>query len=168
MAWSDPRTWTGGETPAASVWNAHIRDNFNWLGRAGEDGWASFTPTWTASGTAPAIGNGTLSGFYQHVGMLVVVTFHWVAGGTTTFGTGDYSFATPVAMNIHSLTYSGFGGAVFADTGTGERHGQVRVLGSTVQLYHTDTGSTVVGQTSPHTWADTDEIHASYVGESAG
>jgi hypothetical protein len=31
MAWTDPRTWTPGETVTASLMNAHVRDNMNVL-----------------------------------------------------------------------------------------------------------------------------------------
>lgn len=31
MAWTTPRTWVTGETPTAAQFNAHIRDNLNFL-----------------------------------------------------------------------------------------------------------------------------------------
>lgn len=31
MAWTTPRTWTGGETLTAALLNTHLRDNFNEL-----------------------------------------------------------------------------------------------------------------------------------------
>ena len=167
MAWTTPATAVAGDTLTASFWNTHVRDNLSWAGRAGISGWASYTPTWTSSGTAPAIGNGTASGFYQHVGYGLIVVGHIVFGSTSTYGTGNYSFATPVTAALHSLTYSGFGHALLVDTGTATRHGIVVVLQDTIQIRYTDTGSSLVGQTTPHTWANTDEIHFSYIAESA-
>lgn len=32
MAWSVPRTWVALETPTAAIMNAHVRDNFDFLG----------------------------------------------------------------------------------------------------------------------------------------
>ena len=33
--------------------------------------WTSFTPTWTASTSNPAIGNGTLRGYYLKIGRMI-------------------------------------------------------------------------------------------------
>lgn len=57
----------------------------------------TYTPTWTSSGTAVALGNGTLTGHYLKIGKLVFYSISLVAGSTTTFGTGTYNFALPVA-----------------------------------------------------------------------
>jgi hypothetical protein len=59
--------------------------------------WTAYTPTWTSSGTAPAIGNGTLQGSYLRVGKLVYGHIYWKAGSTTTYGTGLYFFSLPLA-----------------------------------------------------------------------
>lgn len=57
----------------------------------------SFTPTWSADGSAPSLGNGTLTGRYaiSADGKLVWVMVELVAGSTTTFGTGEWRFAKP-------------------------------------------------------------------------
>ena len=167
MAWVSQATAVAGDTLTAAYWNTYVRDDINWIARAGINAWSSFTPTWTSSGTAVALGNGTTTGFYQHTGMGLMVTGHQIMGSTTTYGTGNYSFATPVATNIHASTYSGFGHAILVDTGTATRYGLVVVLGSTIQIHYTDTTTSLVGQTVPHTWANTDEIHFSYIAESA-
>jgi hypothetical protein len=31
MAWTTPRTWTDGEVPGATIFNAHVRDNLAYL-----------------------------------------------------------------------------------------------------------------------------------------
>lgn len=54
MAWTTPRTWVNGEVPGETIFNAHVRDNLNYLlsGRGGSaaarDNNASYT---TSSGT---------------------------------------------------------------------------------------------------------------------
>ncbi|MFI6440472.1 hypothetical protein [Streptomyces sp. NPDC050759] len=58
--------------------------------------WNTYTPTWTAATTAPAIGNGTLTGKYAVVGKVCHFTALVAFGSTTTFGSGAYSFGLPV------------------------------------------------------------------------
>lgn len=93
MAWTSPRTWLAGEKPAAATLNTHIRDNFNAIGAA----WTSYTPVWTAATTNPVIGNGTLNGAYVAAGKLIFYRIAIVAGTTTTWGSGAYSFTYPFA-----------------------------------------------------------------------
>lgn len=61
--------------------------------------WTAYTPTWSSSGTAPAIGNGTLTGRYIQLGKLVVFRIFWQAGSTTTFGTGYWTWTLPVTRS---------------------------------------------------------------------
>lgn len=65
----------------------------------GYPGWFAYTPSWTSSGTAPAIGNGTLDGRFTIVGKLIAVRARIVAGSTTTFGTGTWALSLPVASS---------------------------------------------------------------------
>jgi hypothetical protein len=58
--------------------------------------WNSYTPTWTAVTTNPAIGNGTLTGKYAVVGKVCHFTMYAAFGTTTTFGSGLYTFGLPV------------------------------------------------------------------------
>lgn len=58
--------------------------------------WISFTPNWTSSGSAPAIGNGTLTGKYIKHGTLVFFRIKFVGGSTTTWGTGNYFIDLPI------------------------------------------------------------------------
>lgn len=57
----------------------------------------AFTPTWTSSGSAPSIGNGTFTGYFSMVGKKVYLRFKFVGGSTTTWGTGSYFINLPVA-----------------------------------------------------------------------
>ena len=95
MSWTAPRTWVAAEVVSASIGNTHWRDNFKAIG----DAWASYTPTWSASGTAVAIGNGTQVGGYINPGKLVIFRAKITMGSTTTYGTGSYRIALPVSMN---------------------------------------------------------------------
>jgi hypothetical protein len=66
MAWVSPRTWTAGETVTAAFMN-QLRDSLKAIG----DPWTAYTPTWGSSGTAPVIGNGSITGAWVSVGKLV-------------------------------------------------------------------------------------------------
>ena len=57
----------------------------------------SFTSTWTASGTAPAIGNGTIVATYARSGALIDVLWDITLGSTSTVGTGVWFFSLPRA-----------------------------------------------------------------------
>ena len=59
--------------------------------------WVTYSSAWTSSGTAPAIGNGSISARYSITGKTINVLIDLIAGSTTTFGTGGYSFSLPFA-----------------------------------------------------------------------
>lgn len=67
--------------------------------------WQAWQPIWSAaSGTNPAIGNGTITGRYVQVGKTVTFTAQITAGSTTTFGTtsGGYQLTYPVPPRVGS------------------------------------------------------------------
>lgn len=70
--------------------------------------WDSWTPTWTSSGSAPSIGNGTLSGAYIVVGKTCFFRIKFVGGSTTTWGTGSYFINLPVAGHSGIAANDGF------------------------------------------------------------
>jgi hypothetical protein len=57
--------------------------------------WTSYNPVWASTGTQPSIGNGTLTGEYRLVGKTCTMRMSIVAGTTTAFGSGFYSFTVP-------------------------------------------------------------------------
>lgn len=69
--------------------------------------WTAWTPSWTASsGTAPALGDGTLIGRFKQVGNTVLFDLVLVFGTTTTGGNGTlnanaglWQFSLPVAAS---------------------------------------------------------------------
>lgn len=87
-----PRNWTTGEVVTAALLNQEIRDQLNSI----FDAWTAYTPTFTSSGTAPSLGNGTVSGRYMKVGRTVHVFIALVWGSTTTPGSGNLSLGLPV------------------------------------------------------------------------
>ena len=59
--------------------------------------WTAYTPTWTSSGTAPSLGNGSWSAAYQQLGKTVFVRIYLLFGSTTSAGTGNWRITLPVA-----------------------------------------------------------------------
>jgi hypothetical protein len=69
--------------------------------------WQTYTPVWSTSGTAPAIGNGTITGRYAILGKVIVCHINLIAGSTTTFGTGTQSFTLPFTAANQGASYVG-------------------------------------------------------------
>ena len=164
MGWTAPRTWAAAETITASIMNAHVRDNFKTLA----DPWVTYTPAWTSTGTAPAIGNGTIVGASITTGpktidFRILITM----GSTTTYGTGSYRFSLPVtAATLGTGSGMNIAGHL-TDTGTAVWGVQSCrfVTTSTIELLAptatADARLAVVAQTVPFTWANTDILFIS-------
>lgn len=82
---------TAGSTPGDAFWDAENYDR--WV--ALYAGWSSWTPVWSCSVTPPSLGNGTLAGAYKATGKTVEFRLRFVAGSTTTYGEGLWSFTLP-------------------------------------------------------------------------
>jgi hypothetical protein len=122
---------------------------------------AAFTPTWSSSGTQPAIGNGTISGRYTRVGSLIFATWLVIPGSTSTFGTGSYNLTLPVAAAVQRYTL----GVDLLDTGTQHYVGQAIVDGNVSTTVFSEivagsnaTGPTGWAQTAPFTFGNTDRL----------
>lgn len=89
---STPHDATAGAVLTAAQWDATVRDGFTAFGAM-----TSYTPTWGSSGTAPTLGNGTLTGFYTQVQKTVFFRLKLTTGSTSTYGTGNYTFTLPVS-----------------------------------------------------------------------
>ena len=70
--------------------------------------WQAYTPTWTGATTNPSLGDGTLTARYAVFGTVCVYTLGLVAGSSTTFGSGSWSFSLPVnAVNTPGINFFG-------------------------------------------------------------
>lgn len=84
-----------------------------WLSVGTNGAWTSFTPAWSATGSPPAIGNGSLFGHYALQGKVCTVFINITAGTTTTFGSGGLRLSLPVAprtgavMVLHGFHFDG-------------------------------------------------------------
>lgn len=126
----------------------------------------SYTPVWTSSGTAPAIGNGSVSGSFCRVGNLVQFAMVITFGSTSTFGTGEYYFSLPVAMGSSARGITGY--SLISDFGVGFSRGffpETVPNGFTDKFALRNDAGTPVQQTVPITYATSDAIYVwgSYV-----
>lgn len=87
-----PRTWVVGEIVTAAMLNAEIRDQIMSM----LDAWTPYTPVFGSSGTAPAVGNGVITGRYMKIGRTVQFAVQMVVGTTTTYGSGNLNVSLPV------------------------------------------------------------------------
>lgn len=69
--------------------------------------WQSFTPVWSSSGTAPAIGNGSIIGYERRVGSDVEFNIKILSGTTTTYGSGTWFFGLPKKIGTQNLGSAG-------------------------------------------------------------
>lgn len=134
------------------------------LGHVVPSGTTAYTPSWTSSGTAPAIVNGTLTGLYQVVGDLVYVAINLVAGSSTTYGTGFYNFSLPVAPRAgFRMVLNG----VLTDVGTQSYDVNAVINGSSsfeeILAASNAAGPTNWGATNPFTLGSSDRITISGV-----
>jgi len=118
----------------------------------------SYTPSWTSTGTQPAIGNGSIAGSYVQIGKIEVASASIVAGSTTTYGTGNYSLSLPIAPAAVSTVVALGVGSMFLSGGS-----------SINNILWVDNGRLLLNQlafaqvtpTSPITLASGSEIHVS-------
>jgi hypothetical protein len=117
-------------------------------------GAVTYTPTWTADGTAPDLGNGTLTGAYWREGQFLHVNITLTPGGTTTFGTNAWHFSVP-----QSAARTTTGSALMTDTGTALYAGTSRIAStaSTVEVYGYNVANAATSAI-PFTWASTDVL----------
>lgn len=121
----------------------------------GVDGWASYTPTWTSTGTQPALGNGTISGAWTKIGRTVHYVISMTTGATSTYGTGVYLWSLPTPAAGGSRPGSN---CYIVDSSVGTQFPRaVRQNSSTVVFALSEAG-VFVGPTAPMTWAAGDSI----------
>lgn len=152
MAWTSPKTWAANDVLTAADLNTHVRDNLKAVTE-----WTSYSPTWTATGGTPTIGNGTLSGSYILAGDLLVLRIELVIGSTTSLGTTTvWRFSLP-----SGITGSGFnvtaGVAYDSSANTTQMVGGFVTSGASNMGVNTQNGANV-GYLLPFTWATGDVL----------
>jgi hypothetical protein len=147
-------TFSAGQKLFAS----DLQDMVDQIDSLTDPNWTSYTTTWAASGTAPAIGNGTLAARYRRSASsdLVIAEVRMAMGSTTTYGTGFYSWTLPFTAASNANLFTS-GKANLYDSSALTRFGASAKLDSvTTVILNAHNGT--IGQTIPFTWANGDEI----------
>ena len=129
--------------------------------------WQSYTVSWTASTTNPAIGNGTLIGRYTQIGKTVMGTISLVMGSTTTYGSGGWYFSLPKAVASNAFLT---GNWVVVDASPLKFYaGLLRAYGNEdkISQFIRDAGLYWLAGITPHTWANGDSLRISFTYEVA-
>lgn len=132
--------------------------------------WTTFATSWTTGGSAPSIGNGTITARYSRVGRMITYLISLSAGSTTNFGTGEFRFSLPATQST-AIGSNGFyvGDALGIDTGTGLYMG-VSVIDNTnnfVRVFKGDGTTNPWSNTVPFTWGNTDSLNISITYEAS-
>lgn len=144
-AWGTPMTNNVNElitdiTPAVSAWTA-------------------FTPTWGTTGTAPSLGNGTVTGRFMQFGKVGFFDGVFTAGSTSTYGTGTFTFALPTGWTAAGGAGTLVGDARLLDTSVSTRYvGVIYITASTTITVTSNAATTDVSGTVPFTFATGDVI----------
>lgn len=136
-------------------------------------GYKAYVPTWGATGTAPVLNNGTLTGRYITLGKFTQVWGILTMGSTTTFGTGAYVFGFPVGVLPNQSRAVGIFDGIDASSGARmfgvcEPQGGAAGAGAFAMVFpNTWPGGSgnSVSTTVPWTWAASDQIFWSLVYE---
>ena len=135
-----------------------IEAAFNGLGV-----YVDFTPVWVSSGTAPALGNATLTGRYAQIGKQVHCYGRIVFGSTSTFGSGTYKFGLPVLAAANAVN-SRVGGPVELFDTSASATGLGRAQITDNNRFAANYGATylgtltAIGPAAPWTWATGDIV----------
>ncbi len=165
----DLLTATANDTPARLAVGANnlvlTADSATSTGLKYSADYTAYTPTWSASGTAPAIGNGTLSASYLLVGKLCYIQMYFAAGSTTTFGTGEWTFSLPFAANAQNAGTGGYPcSAYLEDNGVlGYQVVTARKTGGNTLFALFTNSSTNVTASQPFVWGTGDFFRLSLV-----
>src|SRR4051812_10042371 len=108
--------------------------------------WDTYTPTWTSSGTTPAIGNGTLNGKWIRLGRTVTYRIQLTVGSTTTFGTGNYIWAIPTAAHADYSATMHMGNGLGFDTSAAAVSPLTAIWFTSTTIYATTHAATTVAQ----------------------
>lgn len=146
-----PADPTQGQFITKAFWDTEIYNRWNAVDAA----WTDWTPDWTSVSGSPSLGNGTLMAAYKRhdpTSKTVHFRFRLVAGSTTVYGTGAWSFSLP----IPPATWQTAGGWL-VDTSTTSRYAVSCYLTPAGGIERVGYQTTVgISNGNPFTWADGD------------
>jgi hypothetical protein len=121
----------------------------------------SYTPTFSAAGGSPAVGDGALIGRFSKRGRRCKGFIRFTIGSTTNAGTGAWSFSLPA---IPTTALPQHGSLVILDNGTGFLCGVSRTAtdGTATINGISDGTASLMGATTPITPATGDQYHIEF------
>lgn len=129
--------------------------------------WQTYAPAWTSTGTAPVIGNGSVTGRYSKVGRTCVGGVMLLLGSTSNAGTGFYNLSLPFpSATVATWQWQGTWNANLS----GGAYIGVSVVGSNssqITMYTTALPVGIVGQVSPSTFTTTSQLWVTFCYETA-
>lgn len=146
--------WVAGAALTAAQLNLHAPQALT-----------AYTPTWTGSGSNPAIGNGTITGRYQRSGQWVTGWFKITMGSTTTYGSGNWIVGLPLAPHA-SLPDVAIGTAHALNTGV-QNYGRILIVGGAANVTAIGETGGVVTAASPFSWGAGDVFGGTFAYETA-
>lgn len=144
-------------TSAANT-QVQVHDGTSWYNVWTAEDWTAYTPTWGSTGTAPTIGNGAITGRYKVVNGVCHFSLKLVVGGTSTVGTGSYTFTLPIASAAaatDTMVHADFFDASAARHYPG--NGSVTTGSGSVARTYLE-GNVVLGATTPAVPASADQV----------
>lgn len=109
--------------------------------------WESYTPTWTATGGTPTVGNGSLVGEYVKDGELCHLRIQLTVGSTTTSTGTVWMFTLPF------LSVGAAAGSVVVYDASASAQSATAHVNNNSGLVYLNTGSGLAGSTTPMPWA---------------
>lgn len=149
-----------------------LSDDLVTLDNIASEAWTAYTPTLAAATSNPEIGNGTIEGRYQKIGLLVHVEILIVIGSTTTLGSGQWRVGLPVDAVDSGIYDENVSVGIFSlrDAGNRDFFGEMRIssivdASAALLYYHVVNGTTIdtgaMTGTAPVTLGNTDNIRIS-------
>lgn len=119
----------------------------------------TYAPQWVSTGTQPAIVNGTIIGKYSIKGNQIFVNGRQTNGGSTTYGTGAYTWSLPFTSETISNYGSNGSCQVYDNSVTTFYIGRSSIGSASATINLATHGATaLVGATVPITLATSDVI----------
>lgn len=118
--------------------------------------WTAYTPTWTASGGSPAVGNGTLEGEYIRVGELCHLRVRLDIGSTTSTAGNAWLFSLP-ELSVGAAA----GSVLIYDASAAVKSGTAHIQSGSAWVFAHVQGTGTVGATIPVTWVTGDYLQIS-------
>lgn len=121
--------------------------------------WTAYTPAWTSTGTAPAIGDGTISGRFTQLSKMGWANGIMTTAAASTYGTLLYRWSLPSGWSAAAAAGTPVGFARIVDSSVTTRFiGVCTLISATTIGVSTHAATADVGATVPMTWASGDSI----------